>query len=83
MKKEPSEKMKDKLRKVLERYGHTQNDLAELLNITYQSISIKMNGHKDFTQTEIYKIIQFYELTADEVMDIFFSTSDRFSDVNE
>lgn len=75
--------MKHKLRRILERYGHNQNDLAELLNITYQSISIKMNGHKDFTQTEIYKIIQFYELTADEVMDIFFSTSDRFSDVDE
>ena len=75
--------MKHKLRRILERYGHNQNDLAELLNITYQSISIKMNGHKDFTQTEIYKIIQFYELTAEEVMDIFFNPSDRFSDIKE
>ena len=35
--------MKYKLKQVLERFGHTQNDLAELLGITYQSLSIKMN----------------------------------------
>lgn len=75
--------MKHKLRAVLDRYGHTQNDLAELLGITYQSVSIKLNGHKDFTQTEIYKIAQFYELTADELMDIFFDTKDRYNGRDE
>lgn len=70
--------MKHKLRAILERFGHNQNNLAELLGITYQSISIKMNGHKDFTQTEIYKIIQFYSLTAEEVMDVFFNSKDRY-----
>lgn len=75
--------MKHKLRKVLERYHHTQNDLAELLGITYQSVSIKLNGKKDFTQSEIYRIIQCYGLTADEVIDIFFSTEDRYKDDDE
>lgn len=75
--------MKYKLKAVLERFGQTQNDLAELLGITYQSVSIKLNGHKDFTQTEIFKIINFYELTADEVMDIFFNREDRFSKEEE
>jgi DNA-binding helix-turn-helix protein len=75
--------MKHKLRAVLDRYGHTQNDLAELLGITYQSVSIKLNGHKDFTQTEIYKIAQFYELTADELMDIFFDPKDRYNGRDE
>lgn len=72
--------MKYKLKAVLERFGQTQNDLSELLGITYQSVSIKLNGHKDFTQTEIYKIINFYGLTADEVMDIFFNKEDRYKD---
>lgn len=72
--------MKHKLKAVLERFGQTQNDLSELLGITYQSVSIKLNGHKDFTQTEIYKIINFYGLTADEVMDIFFNKEDRYKD---
>lgn len=75
--------MKHKLRAVLDRYGHTQTDLAELLGITYQSVSIKLNGHKDFTQTEIYKIAQFYELTADELMDIFFDPKDRYNGRDE
>lgn len=75
--------MKHKLRAVLDRYGHTQNNLAELLGITYQSVSIKLNGHKDFTQTEIYKIAQFYELTADELMEIFFDPKDRYNGKDE
>ena len=75
--------MKHKIRAILERYGHNQNDLADLLNITYQSVSIKLNGHKDFTQTEIYKIIQFYELTAEEVMSIFFDPADRYKGNSE
>lgn len=72
--------MKYKLKAVLERFGQTQNDLAELLGITYQSVSIKLNGHKDFTQTEIYKIIHFYNLSAEEAMDIFFNTKDRYTE---
>ena len=69
--------MKDKLKVVLERFGQTQNDLAELLGISYQSVSIKLNGHKDFTQTEIFKIMIMFNLTPEEVVDIFFNKRDR------
>lgn len=68
--------MKDKLREVLEAYGHTQNDLAELLGITYQSVSIKINGKKDFNQSEIKKIAKMYKLTAEQVYDIFINDED-------
>ena len=71
--------MKHKLRLVLEKYGHTQNDLANLLGLTYQSVSIKINGHKDFTQSEILMIMQCYELTPEELVDIFFNIEDRYS----
>ena len=70
--------MKEKIKKLLAKYGHTQNDLAELLGITYQSVSIKINGKKDFFQSEIYKIMVCYQLTPEEVVDIFFSAEDRF-----
>ena len=70
--------MKHKLRAVMERYGHNQSDLANLLGITTQSVSIKINEKKDFTRTEIMKIIYTYNLTADEVIDIFFNTKDRY-----
>ena len=71
--------MKYKLKLVLSKFGLTQNDLAELLGITYQSVSIKLNGHKDFTQTEIFMMIQHFKLTAEEVIDIFFNSEDRYS----
>lgn len=69
--------MKQKIKAVLAKFGHTQNDLAEILGITYQSVSIKLNGHKDFTQSEIFKIMVCYELTPEEVVDIFFNMNDR------
>ena len=72
--------MKYKIRDLLARFHHTQNDLAELLGKTYQSVSIKINGKKDFTQSEIYKIIVCYNLTPEEVVDIFFSVEDRFTE---
>lgn len=65
--------MKHKLRLILDKYGHTQKDLADLLGISYQSVSIKLNGHKDFTQTEIYRIMTVYKLTPEQVIDIFFN----------
>lgn len=69
--------MKEKIRKILEAYGQTQNDLAYLLGITYQSVSIKLNGHKDFTQSEIFKIMTIFRLTPEQVVDIFFNVNDR------
>ena len=75
--------MKHKLRAILEKYGHTQNDLAKMLGLTYQSVSIKMNGHKDFTQSEILMIMACYELTPDEVVDIFFNIDDKCSKKNK
>lgn len=69
--------MKEKLRKVLEGFGHTQNDLAELLGITYQSVSIKINGKKDFTQSEMKKIADMYKLNAEQVYSIFFCDTEE------
>jgi len=70
--------MKEKLRKILAEYGHTQNDLAELLGITYQSISIKLNRKSEFTLAEVFKIVHAYNLTPEQVYDIFFSMDDRY-----
>lgn len=65
--------LKQKLHTILAEHGDTQINLAEILDITYQSVSIKVNGHKDFTQSEIYTIMVHYNLTPDEVIDIFFT----------
>lgn len=54
-------------------YGDTLESLANYLNIAYQTLSKKMNGHVDFTRTEILKIKQRYNLSAEQVDNIFFS----------
>lgn len=68
--------MKEKLKKVLKEHGVSQNELADLLGLTYQTISIKMNGHKDFTQSEIRGIKLIFGLTPEEIDDIFFYTEE-------
>jgi len=65
--------VKWKLREQMDIYGDTLESLANYLNITYQTLSKKMNGHVDFTRTEILKIKQRYNLSAEQVDNIFFS----------
>ena len=67
--------MKKQLKAILDKYNHNQNDLAELLGITYQSVSMKMNGKADFTRSEIFRIVHAYNLTPDETYKIFFNLS--------
>lgn len=69
--------MKRKLKALLKKNGITQNELADMLGLTYQTISIKMNGHKDFTQSEIRAIMTIFSLTPDELVDIFFYSAEE------
>ena len=70
--------MKEKLKRLLAKYGQTQGDLADMLGITYQSVSIKLNGKSEFTLSELFTIVQVFNLTPEEVYDIFFSVDSRF-----
>lgn len=67
--------MADKLKVLMSAYGLSQSMLAEALGVTYQTVSIKMNEHKEFTRREIAVLIKVLELTAEEVMWIFFPES--------
>ena len=53
-------------------FGDTQQDLAKVLGITNSTMSWKMRGRSDFTQSEIKAIIERYDLTGDEVKYMFF-----------
>ena len=68
--------VKNKIRVLLEEYGMTQTDLAEVIGCTYQSVSIKLNGKKDFNRTEIYRMMKCFNLTPEQVVDIFFTLED-------
>lgn len=51
----------------------TQEDLAEHLGITNSTLSFKINGKADFLRAEIQLIKQRYNLTPNEIDQIFFN----------
>ena len=50
----------------------TIESLAEDMKLHYNTVSLKLNGKREFTQQEIALISKRYNLTADEVVKIFF-----------
>lgn len=64
--------MKWKLREQIDKNKDTLDELAKYLNITYQTLSKKMNEHVEFTRAEIKKIKDRYSLTAEQLDYIFF-----------
>ena len=53
--------------------GDTNETLADFLGISTTSVSNKRNGKTDFTQGEIVKIKNRWNLTPDQVDQIFFA----------
>lgn len=54
-------------------YGDNGKSLATYLGITQATVSRCLNGRSEFTQSQIGRIKDRYELTAEEVEDIFFT----------
>ena len=54
-------------------FGDNQTDLANALNLSLATANAAINGKREFTQTEISIIAARYELTPEEVVEIFFS----------
>ena len=62
------------LRSIMLLHGDTNADLAELLKISIQSVSDKINERgTEFKQGEIAKIKDRYNLSADQIESIFFA----------
>lgn len=62
------------LRSIMVLNGDTNKDLAELLDISEQSVSNKINENgTEFKQGEISLIRQRYNLTAEQIEAIFFN----------
>ena len=66
---------KNLLESKIKLHGDTQGTLADELGLSTQRINAKINetNGAQFTQGEIQKIKERYNLTNDEVMDIFFN----------
>ena len=52
--------------------GFTYEEVAKTLNISTTTFSNKINGKVDFTLTEIRKLTQNFNLTDEQLKDIFF-----------
>jgi predicted transcriptional regulator len=75
---------KEKLRSVMALHGDTNKDIAELLEISEQSVSAKINeNNTEFKQGEIAKIKGKYNLTPEEVDEIFFNDNGLFETQKE
>lgn len=60
-----------KLLKLLDDMGYSQTRLALELGCSYPCLQNKVAGKRDFLATEIAKIQEIFQLTAEEVEDIF------------
>lgn len=65
---------KEELRSIMVLHGDTNKDLADVLGITEQSVSNKINENgTEFKQGEIARIKAHYNLTGEQVDRIFFA----------
>ena len=66
---------KNELVSKMKKFGDRNEDLAKYIGISPQRFSAKLNGTggADFTRSEIQKIKERYNLTAEEVDIIFFT----------
>ena len=65
--------MKEAITYLLKMNDVTQKELASILGITYQTLNIKINGHKDFTRKELFIIKELFHLTPEQFCYIFFT----------
>ena len=61
-----------KLKDILFINGFTYEEVTKTLNISTTTFSNKINGKVDFTLTEIRKLTQNFNLTDEQLKDIFF-----------
>lgn len=55
------------LKSLLVKEGITQGEFAKVIGIDKSTLSMKMNGKRDFTKTEIDKIITALSLSYEEI----------------
>lgn len=65
---------KEQLRSIMVLHGDTNKDLADYLGISEQSVSNKINENgTEFKQGEIARIKTKYNLSSDQIDNIFFA----------
>lgn len=61
-----------KLKAAMAINGEKQYDLAKAIGLTVTQLSSRMRGKVEFSHHTIYEIVKHYDLTPDEIAEIFF-----------
>ncbi len=64
---------KQKFKSILALNGETQKSLAEYLKMSETTLSLKIAGRTEFSRVEIKNIKEKFNLTANELDEIFFN----------
>lgn len=64
----------NKLLSIMTLHGDTQGDLAEAIGVSRNRLSLKIHNKASFTQPEIVAIKKRYDLTCEQLDEIFFSS---------
>lgn len=67
---------KKRFKRFFQRRCMSYTKLSELLNISVDALNNKLNGYTSFTTNDVAKIVIYFDLTSDEVID-FFLNEDR------
>lgn len=62
-----------KLKGLIRERGLTQEDVAEEIDVAYSTFNLKLNGNAFFTQEEIYKISNLFEIPKESFYEYFFT----------
>ena len=74
---------RNELRAEMARHGDSGKELAELMDISLNTFSYKLNGKsKGFTQSEIQLLIDRYNLSSEAIWRIFFAPDASRTDEN-
>lgn len=58
-----------KLKGILMINGMTQQDLANILNLSASTLNFKINGKTEFTLTEAKKISSYFKMDIEEIFE--------------
>ena len=61
------------LKEKIHKSGYKLTFIAEQCGLTYQGLLPKLNGEREFSQSEISALRELLKLTLDEIMAIFFA----------
>lgn len=72
-----------RLRGLIRMKYRTQANFAEAIGVSAVTLSLRLNNHAQFTQSEMAKTIRTLEIPSSEITSVFFTPNDQFSTLDQ